>query len=150
MPDEFLVSSESLVRNLQRGLASAADHGGSLRAGYLPDSFGHTAQMPQIYRQFGFGHAVVWRGVPQAIDRLAFCWESPDGSEILTAYMGNSYSHGVDLPTEAAALALRVEAAVKAMAPFRPAKDVLLMNGNDHVLPQRNLTAAIRAADDRR
>ena len=149
LPDEFLVSGENLVRNLQRGLASAASHGASLRAGYLPDSFGHAAQMPQIYRQFGFGHAVVWRGVPLAIDRLAFCWESPDGSEILTAYMGNSYSHGVDLPTEAAALALRIEAAVKAMAPFRPAPDVLLMNGNDHVLPQRKLTAAIRAANDR-
>ena len=149
LPDEFLVSGESLVRNLQRGLASAAGHGRSLRAGYLPDSFGHAAQMPQIYTQFGFGHAVVWRGVPLAIDRLAFCWESPDGSEILTAYMGNSYSHGVDLPTEPAALTSRIEAAVKALAPFRPAPDVLLMNGNDHVLPQRELTAAIHAANDR-
>ena len=150
LPDEFLVSGETLVRNLQRGLASAERHGGSLHAGYLPDSFGHPTQMPQIYRQFGFDHALVWRGVPLAIDRLAFAWQGPDGSEILTAYMGNSYSHGVDLPTEPAALAARIDAAIRAMAPFKPTGDVLLMNGNDHVLPQRALTAAIRAANDQR
>ena len=147
LPDEFLVSGETLVRNLQRGLASAAAHGGSLEAGYLPDSFGHASQMPQIYRQFGFRHAVVWRGVPLAIDRLAFSWQGPDGSEILTAYMGTSYSHGVDLPPEPAALAARIEAAIKALAPFRPSRDILLMNGNDHVLPQRRLTLAVAAAN---
>jgi len=147
LPDEFLVSGETLIRNLQRGIASARLHGGYLKAGYLPDSFGHAAQMPQIYRQFGLRHAVVWRGVPLSIDRLAFRWRAPDGSEVLTAYMGNSYSHGVDLPAEPAALAARIDAALKALAPFNPSGDVLLMNGNDHVLPQRGLTETVRAAN---
>jgi len=147
LPDEFLVSGETLVRNLQRGMASARLHGGCLEAGYLPDSFGHAAQMPQIYRQFGLQRAVVWRGVPLAINRLAFRWRAPDGSEVLTAYMGNSYSHGVDLPAEPVALAARIEAALKAMAPFDPSGDVLLMNGNDHVLPQRGLSETVRAAN---
>src|SRR5205807_6485197 len=149
LPDEFLVSGETLVRDLQRGIALADAHGGSMRAGYLPDSFGHAAQMPQIYRQLGFRHAAVWRGVPLEIDRVAFQWEAPDGSRILTAYMGNSYSHGVDLPTEPAALAARVAGALKAIEPFHPTADILLMNGNDHVLPQRALSAAVRAASGR-
>ena len=34
--------------------------------GYLPDMFGHVAQMPQILRLAGLEHAVVWRGVPSA------------------------------------------------------------------------------------
>ena len=148
LPDEFLVSGETLVRNLRRGIALADEHGGCLKAGYLPDSFGHPAQMPQIYRQFGFRHAVVWRGVPLAIDRLAFIWRAPDGSEVLTAYMGTSYSHGVDLPTDAAALAARITGALSALAPFNPEGDVLLMNGNDHVLPQRGLPASARAANE--
>ena len=146
LPDEFLVSGETLVRDLQRGIASAEAHGGSTRIGYLPDSFGHAAQMPQIYRQFGFRHAAVWRGVPLEIDRVAFTWEAPDGSRILTAYMGNSYSHGVDLPTDPEALATRIASALKAIEPFRPTQDVLLMNGNDHVLPQAALSAAVRGA----
>lgn len=149
LPDEFLVSGETLIRNLQRGLASADVHGGSMRAGYLPDSFGHPAQMPQIYRQFGFRHAAVWRGVPLAIDRVAFTWESPDGSRILTAYMGNSYSQGADLPTEPDALAARIATALQAIAPFRPTANVLLMNGNDHVLPQAALSVAVRSATGR-
>jgi alpha-mannosidase len=149
LPDEFLVSGETLIRDLQRGLASADVHGGSMRAGYLPDSFGHAAQMPQIYRQLGFRHAAVWRGVPLAIDRVAFDWEAPDGSRILTAYMGNSYSQGVDLPTEPQALAARIASALHAIAPFRPTADVLLMNGNDHVLPQAELSAAVRDATGR-
>ena len=144
LPDEFLVSGETLIRDLQRGLASADLHGGSMRAGYLPDSFGHAAQMPQIYRQLGFQHAAVWRGVPLVIDRVAFDWEAPDGSRVLTAYMGNSYSHGVDLPTDPDALAARIASALTAIAPFRPTADVLLMNGNDHVLPQAALNAAVR------
>src|SRR2546423_2036793 len=149
LPDEFLVSGETLVRDLQRGIASADAHGGSMRVGYLPDSFGHAAQMPQIYRQLGFTHAAIWRGVPLALDRVAFTWEAPDGSRILTAYMGNSYSHGVDLPAEPSALANRIAAALKAIEPFRPNSDVLLMNGNDHVLPQAALSAAVRGASGR-
>ena len=149
LPDEFLVSGEALIRDLQRGIAGAEAHGGSMRVGYLPDSFGHAAQMPQIYRQLGFRYAVVWRGVPLAIDRVAFTWEAPDGSSILTAYMGNSYAQGVDLPTEPDALAARIASALKAIAPFRPTRNVLLMNGNDHVLPQKALSAAVRSASGR-
>ena len=149
LPDEFLVSGETLVRDLERGLAGATVHGGSMRVGYLPDSFGHAAQMPQLYRQFGFQHAAVWRGVPLSIDRVAFIWEAPDGSQVLTAYMGNSYSHGVDLPTEPDALAARIQQALGAIAPFQPERDILLMNGNDHVLPQRALSEAVRQASNR-
>ncbi len=149
LPDEFLVSGETLIRDLQRGLAEAEAHGGSMRVGYLPDSFGHAAQMPQLYRQLGFRYAAVWRGVPLAIDRVAFWWEAPDGSRILTAYMGNSYAHGVDLPIDPAALATRVAAALEAIQPFRPTSNVLLMNGNDHVLPQAALSAAVRDASGR-
>jgi hypothetical protein len=146
LPDQFLVSGESIVRNLERGISLGDRHGGAMRVGYLPDSFGHAAQMPQIYRQLGFKHAVVWRGVPSAIDRLAFEWEAPDSSRVLAAYMATSYGHGVDLPTEGPALAARLRTALKALQPFKPGADLLLMNGNDHVLPQAGLSRAVRAA----
>jgi 2-O-(6-phospho-alpha-D-mannosyl)-D-glycerate hydrolase len=149
LPDEFLVSGETLVRDLERGLASASAHGGTMRVGYLPDSFGHAAQMPQLYRQFGFRFAAVWRGVPLSIDRVAFIWEGPDGSSVLTAYMGNSYSHGVDLPTDPEALTDRIRTALEAIEPFRPGRDILLMNGNDHVLPQTALSGAVQKASGR-
>ncbi|MCB0965037.1 MAG: hypothetical protein KDA98_17305, partial [Acidimicrobiales bacterium] len=48
LPDEFLVSGETLVRDLRLGMATAEPFGGSMAIGYLPDMFGHVAQMPQI------------------------------------------------------------------------------------------------------
>src|SRR5580700_2185595 len=77
--DEFLVSGETIVRDLQMGILRGAAFGGAMEVGYLPDMFGHIAQMPQILRLAGFEHAVVWRGVPSVIDRSGFVWEAPDG-----------------------------------------------------------------------
>ena len=80
MPDEFLVSGESLVRNLALGHRIARAFGGSMPVGYLPDLFGHVGQMPQILRQFGLDNAILWRGFggPPA----EYWWESPDGSRV--------------------------------------------------------------------
>jgi len=58
--DEFLVSGETIIRNLQLGLAKGAAYGGAMDVGYLPDMFGHIAQMPQLLRLAGLGHA--WCG----------------------------------------------------------------------------------------
>jgi len=120
LPDEFLVSGETLYRNLARGIALGDAHGGAMRVGYLPDSFGHAAQMPQIYRQFGMRYAAVMRGVPRAVDRVAFEWVAPDGSSVLAAYLAGGYGQGVDLPTSGEALARRIRTVLKAMEPFRP------------------------------
>ena len=63
MADEFLVSGESLWRNLEIGMKAATQHGNCQRVGYLPDSFGHIAQMPQLLRAHGIETAVTWRGI---------------------------------------------------------------------------------------
>ena len=80
--DEFLVSGETIARNLEYGQRRAAAFGGAMPVGYLPDMFGHVAQMPQILRLAEIEQAVVWRGVPAAIGSHAFVWEAPDGSSV--------------------------------------------------------------------
>lgn len=106
--DEFLVSGETIVRNLAKGLDRAASFGGAMPVGYLPDMFGHVAQMPQILRQFGLEHAVVWRGVPRAIGRAAFWWEAPDGSTVRAEYLPDGYGNGSVLPMEGKDLVERI------------------------------------------
>ena len=96
--DEFLVSGETLARNLEMGWRRAEDFGGPMRVGYLPDMFGHVAQMPQLLQLFGFHHAVVWRGVPAAIDRSGFWWSSPDGSTVRAEYLPQGYGNGALVP----------------------------------------------------
>ena len=51
--DEFLSSGETIIRNLEMGIVRGAAFGGVMDVGYLPDMFGHIAQMPQILRAGG-------------------------------------------------------------------------------------------------
>ncbi len=135
--DEYMVSGETMVRDLQHGIARATELGAVMDVGYLPDMFGHVAQMPQLLRLVGFEHAVVWRGVPAAIDRTAFWWDAPDGSRVRAEYLYGSYSNGRDLPKEATALVARARGYEAELGPARlPGGGMLLMNGTDHQLPQ--------------
>ena len=82
LPDEFLVSGESLVRNLALGRAIARQLGGvPSNAGFLCDMFGHNSQMPQILAGFGVTGALVWRGM-NMIERRPFIWRGADGTEL--------------------------------------------------------------------
>src|SRR4030042_2476332 len=59
-PDEFLVAPESHIRNLLEGKRHCIKFGGIMLVGYLPDSFGHIGQMPQILQGFGISTACLW------------------------------------------------------------------------------------------
>ena len=149
LPDEFLVSGETLVRNLQMGLERAAAFGGAMNVGYLPDMFGHIAQMPQLLRQAGFDHAVVWRGVPAAVNRTAFWWRGPDGSGVRAEYLPVGYGNGAAVPDDAKALVERIRAHEAELGALLPADATLLwMNGGDHQRLQPHLGRVVAEADD--
>jgi mannosylglycerate hydrolase len=147
LPDEFLVSGETLVRNLQLGLARAETFGGAMEIGYLPDMFGHVAQMPQILRSFGFADAVVWRGIPRAITTPAFDWAAPDGSTVRAEYLCDGYSNGARLPEHGKDLVEQVEAFRIAQG-SKVGDDVLWMNGTDHQLPKARLGRVVHEANE--
>ena len=145
--DEFLASGETIVRNLQMGLGRGAAFGGVMELGYLPDMFGHIAQMPQILRLAGFHDAVVWRGVPSQVTKNAFMWESPDGSSVRTEYLPVGYGNGAALPDDAKALIRRTSDNVAEVADFLMG-DLLCMNGSDHLMPQPWLGRVVAEAND--
>jgi mannosylglycerate hydrolase len=151
MPDEFLVSGESLVRNLARGHRISKAFGTPMPVGYLPDLFGHVGQMPQILRQFGLDNTILWRGFGGP--KVEYWWEAPDGSRVLMMHLppeGYCNATRVHFKPE-----LMLERATKAIA-FEASRtavgEVLLMNGVDHVEPHpiipeltRQLSSAIGA-----
>jgi mannosylglycerate hydrolase len=147
--DEFCVSGETIVRNLQSGLDRAAELGGATEVGYLPDMFGHIAQMPQLLAAAGLHHAVVWRGVPAAVDRRAFWWRAPDGSTVRAEYLPTGYSNGAATPAAAGDLLRRIAAHEKEISAFLagPEDPLLWMNGTDHQLPQPWLPAVVAEAN---
>jgi alpha-mannosidase len=146
--DEFLVSGESIIRNLELGLARAEELGGALLVGYLPDQFGHVAQMPQILRRAGIEDAVVWRGVPAAIDRHAFRWVAPDGSEVRAEYLPHGYSNAAHLLDVPDRLSAKVDLLHKTMAPFFGDDEVLALYGTDHAEPVPELVELVASANE--
>ena len=133
--DEFLVSGETIVRNLELGTRRAAELGRVMAVGYLPDMFGHIAQMPQILRRAGIEDAVVWRGVPRVIDRHAFTWQSPDGSAVRCEYLWGGYGNARDVFDDPDRIAAKLGSYVAGVSELFGADDVLAMYGEDHSIP---------------
>ncbi|MFI7638228.1 glycoside hydrolase family 38 C-terminal domain-containing protein [Nonomuraea sp. NPDC049400] len=139
--DEFLCSGENIVRNLELGMARADKLGGAMPVGYLPDMFGHTAQMPQILRKAGLLHACVYRGVPSSVTTDAFAWVAPDGTALRTQYLpAGGYGNGAYLFADASGLAERAASFVTTMREWHgPEGPLLAMYGTDHSAPVRGL-----------
>ena len=99
LPDEFIVSGESLVRNLRLGREVARSLGGQPSdAGFVCDMFGHNSQLPQIFAGFGIHAGFIWRGVNTA-GRRNLIWRGADGTELVCHRFGvegyGSYSERV-------------------------------------------------------
>src|SRR6266436_3930931 len=148
-PDEFLVSGESLVRNLQIGLQQAAIYGEQMRAGYVPDCFGHIAQLPQILRGFGIDNAVFWRGVGAEAHKSEFFWAAPDGTQVLVIFLAGAmgYSNARDMPLVPEEFVARVEFLAAPLLPKVTTNTLLFMNGSDHLEPQDGLPEVIASAN---
>jgi alpha-mannosidase len=145
-PDSLLPSGEAHVRNLLHGRRVGEALGPVSRVGYVPDSFGHPAQLPQILSGFGISTFIHWRGGDSDIDTLGspYRWEAPDGSAVEATLLAEGYFNAACLPTDAAAAARGLAALA---ARLRTGHDgpALLMNGIDHMLPDAH-TGAVAAA----
>lgn len=150
-PDEFLVSGEALIRNLQIGLRQANDFGNPMYVGYVPDSFGHIAQLPQILQGVGIDNAVFWRGVGAEVKTSEFLWTAPDGSTVFVAHLADpiGYSNARQMPLEPTEFVSRVELLTANLLPKANTNTLLFMNGSDHLEIQEGLPATIKAANER-
>jgi len=87
-PEVNLVQGESLVRQLLYGQKYLEDKFGSpTEIAWLPDSFGFTWQLPQIFKLSGINYFVTgklhWNDTTKFPYGL-FNWQSPEGTEIVT------------------------------------------------------------------
>jgi mannosylglycerate hydrolase len=155
-----LVSGESIIRNLQTGMKMSADFGATMQEGYVPDPFGHVAQLPQILNQFGIRSFIFMRGIDAKNKREAggiFNWQSPDGSRVLTTYIMDGYFNAGNLgyteqfgrfdgaiPSVDCALN-RIRETITKLEPLQQERTYLLNNGFDHMPEQPELPALIES-----
>ena len=155
--DEFLEGDEALIRNLIIGLRMAKEHGGAMPVGYVPDSFGHIAQLPQLLRGFDIDSFIFTRGMGDEGEKLKteFIWRAPDGSEVLAVHLLKGYCNA-DLemahllgksrekiredPKEALPM---LEWLKSELLPKASTNYILLMNGCDHRSIQQEIPVII-------
>ena len=161
LADEFLVSPEALIRNLQIGLRQAAEYGTIMREGYTPDSFGHIAQLPQILQGFDIDSCIFWRGFGDEADELGneFHWDAPDGSRVLGVHIRDGYHNiaNIGYPnrgSDRSAMALDMElamdqmrAAVDLLKGGAQTSQMLLFDGVDHAEANIDITKIIANAN---
>ncbi|RKY89781.1 hypothetical protein DRQ09_00780 [candidate division KSB1 bacterium] len=156
--DEFLVSGESNVRNLIIGHKVGEKYGKISKVGYIPDSFGHISQLPQILKGFDLDNVIFTRGMGDELETLGteFIWEAPDGSSVLAINQLNGYCNGAHIgynkywdsnkdeikPDFNIALK-QIEKELNELIEFANTEHILINNGCDHLHPQPELPEII-------
>jgi len=145
-PDSLLPSGEAHVRNLLEGRRVAATIGAASRVAYTPDSFGHPAQLPQLFAGFGLGPFVYWRGNGAEIDALGpvYRWVAPDGTAVVAHHLAEGYFAASSLPQDTDAAVARLTRLASRLAPDGHGP-VVLMNGMDHSPPDTTTGDVARA-----
>ncbi|MCY4039979.1 MAG: glycoside hydrolase family 38 [Gammaproteobacteria bacterium] len=134
MPDEFLCCGEALVRNLQEGIRVSRHYGERDFVGYLPDTFGHVAQMPQIFKGFQIHTAVVWRGVD--IEGDLFEWRPLHGDGVDCLFLPEGY---YQQPLSKVDYVDAATCCLDRLVDKADHSPLLLMQGGDHLVPPANL-----------
>ncbi|HEU5170037.1 MAG TPA: glycoside hydrolase family 38 C-terminal domain-containing protein [Gemmatimonadales bacterium] len=134
LADEQIPSAESLVRNLLAGQADCERWGGRLDVLYAPDAFGHPAMLPDLARELGLAHGVVWRGLgDQAEGRDLVRWRGPGGGCLLVHHLPPAgYDIGAALRSDPAALAAGWPAVRAVLVARRTTPHVAVFVGADH------------------
>lgn len=160
LPDEWLVSGESLIRNIQLGMRLSEELGGaSSRAGFACDLFGHISQLPQLFTQLGIPFAYIWRGTYEKEHHGHLNWKSPDGSIIPTYRFGRvgycsfafdvRESHKLDLSFDPEAAVQKLVDFTLAEAKRSPLSPILLFDGGDHLEIEPAITSVISKANEK-
>jgi alpha-mannosidase len=146
LPDEALVSGESLIRNLMAGERAASPFGPVMEVGYLPDTFGHINQLPQVARGWGLKAVVITRGVP-ADAPCEFLWEGADGVPLLAINLRRSYGNALYLaPGEN--LVSRIQDLAESLGAYATTRYLLFTNGMDHHVAEEAVPEAIQQVNE--
>lgn len=145
LPDELLISGETHIRNYLMGLKVSLIYGGHMNIAYLPDSFGHPEQMPQIVTGLGMDTMIFWRGTSNAMTKTEFLWKSPySSSQVLCIHMPAGYGNSARLiPGESSKS--RLEKMISTLHERSHTDIVLLMNGTDHLSAQEDIVDIVKA-----
>jgi alpha-mannosidase len=92
MPDDNRPGGETFVRQIQYGKGwYRRNLGVDVTVGWLLDTFGHHAQMPQLLALGGYRSFWFFRGVPTPDHPTEFLWQGIDGTRIPAVWLPHGY-----------------------------------------------------------
>ncbi|MEG2936865.1 MAG: alpha-mannosidase [Vagococcus sp.] len=161
LQDDFLTSSESNTRNMLVGLEESRKWGAPVKLGYFPDTFGNMGQAPQMMLEGGLDVTAYGRGVkPTGFNNVVIndekytsqysemWWEGSDKSKVLGILFANWYSNGNEIPAEKEAAIKFWDTKLADAEQFASTNHLLMMNGCDHQPLQKDVTDAIKLANE--
>ncbi|MDH1127713.1 glycoside hydrolase family 38 C-terminal domain-containing protein [Enterobacter quasihormaechei] len=149
--DTYNVHGESIIRNLKYGIFAARKLGHAMQVGYLPDTFGHNAQMPTILQGCNIDNIVFWRGIDH--DRQAkssqFLWRAPSGATVIACAMAFGYGAAKNISSDAGHLQGKIFPMVNLLRSRAGINDLLLPCGGDQVSIDPGLPKILQIASAR-
>lgn len=149
--DTYNVAGESIIRNLKYGMHIAEELGHSMKVGYLPDTFGHNAQMPTLFKGMGIDNIVFWRGIDydEQVEKSHFMWQSSGGDDIYAYNLVHGYGAAKNIVPDADHLDKKIFPMIEKIKSLSGLDEVLIPSGGDQVNIDPNLPATLRAASER-
>lgn len=149
MPDDNMPSGESFIRQMlySKGYCREALRT-EVTVGWLLDTFGHHAQMPQLLRLAGYRSFWFSRGVADRSKMPSeFLWQGLDGTRIPAFWLPFSYGHLYGPPKDLAGFTRFVTERWEALAPFSRGDDRVGLAGIDVSEPELYVPALVEQFD---
>lgn len=158
MPDEFLVSGEALIVNIQKGISICEEIGVEpMMSGYVTDIFGHNSQFPQVLNGFGIKNTVLYRGIAD-YPKDRFIWEAADGSQVEVAKLDNercysNFYYALRWPYDKLEysdedLIRRAEMLIERTRELAAGDVMLMMDGVDHAAMEHRLPHMLKVLNE--
>ena len=139
--DEFLTDKTCFQKNLEIGMKTAIEWGCTDFIGYLPDTFGHSANVVDILRDFGIDKAIVWRGCGDF--PAEFKWCGMDTVNLIRGYFQDVFSLNCTIEEKAQILKKNLDLIAEKSGEY-----ILLPIGADHLGIPRDIQDQIIAVNE--
>ncbi|HTL57301.1 MAG TPA: glycoside hydrolase family 38 C-terminal domain-containing protein [Candidatus Limnocylindrales bacterium] len=152
MPDDNMPSGESFIRQIlyAKGYCREALKT-EVTVGWLLDTFGHHAQMPQLLRLAGYHSFWFSRGVEDRSKMPSeFLWQGLDGTQIPSFWLPFFYGHLYGPPKDLAGFTKFIKERWDALAPFSRTRDRVGLAGVDVSEPELYVPALVEQLNSQR
>jgi alpha-mannosidase len=144
MPDDNMPGGETFIRQIQYGKGYFREKlGVDVTTGWLLDTFGHHAQIPQLLKLGGYTSFWFFRGVPRQDHPAEFFWEGIDGTRIRAFWLPHGYGALYPTPRVEDGFFSFAVAGFASLDTNARGSDRVSLSGSDVSEPEQHLVARI-------